>query len=161
VAYLENYATHFDLHRRIQVNCKVVNIKRQPSGKHEVTFVRRCSMGGPTEWERGDFNHCDTCTMAPNFATTDPETIAADFVALCAGLHVTPSIPSIPGIEYILEQRNVSMPPTVFHSVDYKKRSQLSGRRVMILGSGETGMDLAYESVKAGASEVILCSRSG
>jgi dimethylaniline monooxygenase (N-oxide forming) len=31
----------------------------------------------------------------------------------------------------------------------------------MILGTGETGMDLAYEAVKAGATEVVLCSRSG
>lgn len=31
----------------------------------------------------------------------------------------------------------------------------------MILGTGETGMDIAYEAVKAGAKEVVLCSRSG
>jgi len=31
----------------------------------------------------------------------------------------------------------------------------------MILGTGETGMDLAYESVKADAKEVVLCTRSG
>jgi dimethylaniline monooxygenase (N-oxide forming) len=51
--------------------------------------------------------------------------------------------------------------PGVYHSVDYKQRSQLRGRRVMILGTGETGMDLAYEAAKAGAKEVVLCSRSG
>jgi dimethylaniline monooxygenase (N-oxide forming) len=51
--------------------------------------------------------------------------------------------------------------PAVYHSVDYKQRSQLTGRRVMILGTGETGMDLAYEAVKAGAEEVVLCSRAG
>jgi dimethylaniline monooxygenase (N-oxide forming) len=31
----------------------------------------------------------------------------------------------------------------------------------MILGTGETGMDLAYEAAKGGAKEVVLCSRSG
>lgn len=31
----------------------------------------------------------------------------------------------------------------------------------MILGTGETGMDLAYEAAKAGAKEVVLCSRAG
>lgn len=31
----------------------------------------------------------------------------------------------------------------------------------MILGTGETGMDIAYEAAKAGATEVTLCSRSG
>jgi len=51
--------------------------------------------------------------------------------------------------------------PAIFHSAEYKSRSQLSGRRVLILGTGETGMDLAYEAVKAHAKEVVLCSRSG
>uniref|UniRef100_A0A0W0F3V2 Dimethylaniline monooxygenase n=1 Tax=Moniliophthora roreri TaxID=221103 RepID=A0A0W0F3V2_MONRR len=49
----------------------------------------------------------------------------------------------------------------VFHSVDYKSRAQLAGKRVLILGTGETGIDIAYEAVKAGATEVVLCSRSG
>lgn len=31
----------------------------------------------------------------------------------------------------------------------------------MILGTGETGMDLAYEAAKAGAEEAVLCSRAG
>lgn len=49
----------------------------------------------------------------------------------------------------------------MIHSADYKERSQLAGRKVIILGSGETGNDIAYESIKAGAKEVVLCSRGG
>lgn len=93
-----------------------------------------------------------------------PQIIVADYIALCAGLHVTPSIPTIPGIENVLTSRNnatAEVVPKIFHSHTYKSRSQLTGRRVLILGTGETGMDLAYESVKAGAREVVLCSRSG
>lgn len=93
-----------------------------------------------------------------------PQKIVADYVALCAGLHVTPSIPHIPGVEHIFKSSNLdgaNCPPVIFHSVHYKVRSQLAGRRVMILGNGETGMDLTYEAVKAGAKQVILCSRSG
>jgi dimethylaniline monooxygenase (N-oxide forming) len=77
---------------------------------------------------------------------------------------VTPAVPDIPGIEHVLDSRqnaDIGITPRVFHSIDYKFRSQLTGRRVMILGTGETGMDLAYEAVKAGANEVVLCSRSG
>lgn len=51
--------------------------------------------------------------------------------------------------------------PSILHSSDYKTRDQLKGRKILILGTGETGMDLAYESVKAGAKEVVLCSRAG
>lgn len=49
----------------------------------------------------------------------------------------------------------------IFHSAQYKSRSQLAGRRILVLGTGETGMDLAYEAAKAGAKEVVLCSRGG
>lgn len=88
-------------------------------------------------------------------------------MVLCTGLHVIPSIPEIPGIEYVLNPEkdlyNVDdrPEPSVLHSVDYKQRDQLARRRVMILGTGETGMDLAYEAAKAGAKEVVLCTRGG
>lgn len=59
--------------------------------------------------------------------------------------------------------QHISSAPTkkVIHSSEYKGRAQLTGRKVLICGTGETGMDLAYESVKAGAKEVYLCSRGG
>lgn len=49
----------------------------------------------------------------------------------------------------------------MIHSSEHKERDSLKGRKVMILGTGETGMDLAYESIKAGAEEIYLCSRGG
>ncbi|KIM49249.1 hypothetical protein M413DRAFT_438422 [Hebeloma cylindrosporum] len=148
VKYLEDYASAFQLKRRIQLNCRVINIRRSSSGPgHIVSFVRRRFLRlGEQEWEE------------------TPETISADYVALCAGLHVTPAIPKVQGLEHILDSANhgdSEYPPSVFHSAEYKERSQLTGRRVMILGSGETGMDLAYEAVKAGAKQVVMCSRSG
>ncbi|KAF8969949.1 FAD/NAD-P-binding domain-containing protein [Flammula alnicola] len=147
VQYLEDYAQSFNLGGRINLNCKVINIQRAATGKHQVTFVRRTNNGlQEPEWDRAT------------------ETITADYIALCAGLHVTPSIPTIPGIEHILNPQTSEkdeVTRTVFHSMEYKLRSQLAGRRVMILGTGETGMDLAYEAVKAGAKQVVLCSRAG
>ena len=92
--------------------------------------------------------------------------IHATYVAVCTGLHVIPAIPDIPGIEHVLKQPprkegDTVIEPAAYHSAAYKTRSQLAGRRVMILGTGETGMDLAYEAAKAGAKEVVLCSRAG
>lgn len=82
---------------------------------------------------------------------------------MCTGLHVIPSVPTIEGIEHVLNPRDSdeNLERVAFHSVDYKSRSQLVSRRVMILGTGETGMDIAYEAAKAGAKEVVLCSRAG
>ena len=91
--------------------------------------------------------------------------IQADFIAVCTGLHVIPEIPEILGIENILKRTSsdetTGIKPAIYHSVDYKSRSQLAGRRLLILVTGETGMDLAYEAAKAGAKEVVLCTRAG
>lgn len=90
--------------------------------------------------------------LSTQLSCTSAYTLQADAVAICSGLHVTPAIPEIPGIEAI---------PEHFHSSAYKGRSQLVGKKVMILGCGETSMDLAYESCKGGAKEVTLCHRGG
>jgi dimethylaniline monooxygenase (N-oxide forming) len=129
---------------RISLLTRVVNISRDPSGGHIVSYVRR-QPESPDKWE------------------TEPQIIHAAYVALCTGLHVIPSVPTIEGIEHVLRplDSDERVQPTAFHSVDYKSRSQLAGRKVMVLGTGETGMDIAYEAAKAGAQEVVLCSRSG
>ncbi|EAW06330.1 flavin-containing monooxygenase [Aspergillus clavatus NRRL 1] len=74
-------------------------------------------------------------------------------IAVCTGLHVEPNIPSIPGIEHVQGD--------VFHSSKYKSRSQVAHRNVLILGCGETAMDIAYESIKADAQSVTMCFRTG
>lgn len=55
-------------------------------------------------------------------------------VAVCTGLHVEPNLPTIPGMEHVKGQ--------VFHSSEYKKRSQLTGKHVLVLGCGETAMGM-------------------
>lgn len=92
---------------------------------------------------------------------SEPQTLHVAYVAMCTGLHVVPAVPSIPGIEHVGASSSTKDEKRAFHSVEYKRRDQLKGRRVMILGTGETGMDIAYESAKAGAKEVVLCSRAG
>ncbi|KAJ7090309.1 hypothetical protein B0H15DRAFT_838066 [Mycena belliarum] len=142
VNYLRAYCRHFNIEHRIRLESKVVNVARNPSGGHIVSYVTKTHSG---EW------------------SPRPHIIEAAYVALCTGLHVIPAIPEIPGIEHVLEPQNhePGTLPAVYHSMEYKSRAQLAGRRVMILGTGETGMDLAYEAAKAGAKEVVLCSRAG
>ncbi|GAA6013204.1 hypothetical protein JCM11491_005214 [Sporobolomyces phaffii] len=76
---------------------------------------------------------------------------------ICTGLHCIPQVPTIPGMDHFKTLPGKS----AIHSAEHKKRDTLTGKRVMILGTGETGMDMAYESIKAGAEEVYLCSRGG
>ncbi len=72
---------------------------------------------------------------------------------MCSGLHITPNIPFIDGIDNT---------PTAFHSADFKTKSQFgAGKTVLILGSGETGMDIGYLAVNSPTKRVLLSHRDG
>ncbi|KAI0480692.1 hypothetical protein GGR56DRAFT_627165 [Xylariaceae sp. FL0804] len=76
-----------------------------------------------------------------------------DAVAVCSGLHVQPAVPQVEGIERV---------PTVLHSSAFKSREQFGvGKTVMVLGSGETGSDVALLALTSPAERVILCHRNG
>lgn len=79
---------------------------------------------------------------------------ACDAVAVCSGLHVESAVPSIPGIEKV---------PTVIHSSQYKGREVFQqGGDVVILGVGETAMDMAYFArTSPNIQSVTLCHRNG
>lgn len=48
------------------------------------------------------------------------------------------------------------------HSSQFKEKAQFgSGKDVLIAGSGETGMDLAYMAVNSDTRSVTLCHRDG
>lgn len=76
-----------------------------------------------------------------------------DAVAVCSGLHVIPNLVSIPGLENV---------PISFHSSQFKNMTQLGAHQnLLIVGSGETGMDLAYNAVTSDTKSVTLCHRDG
>lgn len=78
---------------------------------------------------------------------------SCDAVAVCSGLHLQPVTPHIPGIEKV---------PTVLHSSEYKGRDVFKeGTNVVILGVGETAMDLAYFAITSPTKSVTLCHRNG
>ncbi|KAI9170905.1 Monooxygenase ptmN [Paramyrothecium foliicola] len=76
-----------------------------------------------------------------------------DAIAVCSGLNGKPRIPTIQGIEKV---------PTVLHSSQVKKRDQF-GRdtNVVILGVGETGMDMAHLAITSPTKSVTVCHRGG
>ena len=78
---------------------------------------------------------------------------ACDAVAVSSGLHVETVVPNIPGIEKV---------STVIHSSQYKGRDIFKeGSNVVILGVGETAMDMAYFAVTSPTKSVTLSHRSG
>lgn len=76
-----------------------------------------------------------------------------DAVAVCSGLNVSPRIPKFKGIERV---------PKVFHSSQMKTRRQFGEKtNVVVLGAGETGMDIAHLAITAPTKSVTLCHRDG
>jgi len=134
VEYLQDYIDHFKLQEYINLGCRVSNICQTSEGKsnqYRIEYSRTGASGDSTN-----------------------ETFEATHLAICTGLHVTPSIPTIPGFEENFQGQS-------FHSSQYQGRSQLEGQDVLILGCGETAMDVAYESIKANAKSVTMCFRTG
>lgn len=123
-AYLERYASRFSLHKHIHLNTKVTNV------------------------ERTDTGHLVSCTQADGSHSD----FLVDKLIICAGLHVTPSMPDIRGIEHVKE---------CIHSSEYKGRHQLQEKNVLVLGCGETAMDIAYEAVQCGNNQVVMSLRGG
>jgi dimethylaniline monooxygenase (N-oxide forming) len=79
-------------------------------------------------------------------------TEAFDAVCVCSGLHEAAYTPHISGLD--------GFDGEWLHSSQYKDKSSLEGKRVLVVGCGETGMDLAYRAVQV-AERVALSIRRG
>jgi dimethylaniline monooxygenase (N-oxide forming) len=126
--YLDEYAEHFHLYEHIQFHSYVHKIDRmanQSNGKYLISF----NMKGKSN------------------------TIFADAVCVCSGLHNVPSIPHIDRFDQFTGES--------FHSESYKEKSIFRSKKVLVVGAGETGMDIAYRSVIGRADSVMLSARSG
>ena len=123
--YLEGYVKIFNLAAHIHLSTKVIKVQPGANGGHIITYVK----------------------------SGQEKQYACDAVAVCSGLHVTPNIPVIDGINNV---------PMVMHSSEFKGRKQFgTDKNVMIIGSGETGMDIAHLAVTSPTKSVTLCYRDG
>ncbi len=75
-----------------------------------------------------------------------------DAVAICSGIHQKPSTPELPGRE--------SFKGTVSHSATYKNPKPYEGKRVVVVGAGESGSDILAE-VAEKSSACVLSLRRG
>lgn len=83
----------------------------------------------------------------------DEQVWECDAIAVCTGLHVVPNLPTLPGAERV---------PVVKHSSEFKLRSEFGkNKTVVVMGSGETGIDIAHLAVTSPTARVVLCHRDG
>ncbi|MFA9444502.1 flavin-containing monooxygenase [Egicoccus sp. AB-alg6-2] len=84
--------------------------------------------------------------------TTSAGTFEAEVVVLATGYNGAPFVPSWPGRE--------TFTGTLVHASTYRTGAAFAGRDVLVVGSGNTGAEIAVDLVEQGAGRVLLAIRS-
>lgn len=138
--YLNNFAKKFDLLRHINFRHSVELIRKDPeTGKWLVTVLggRACKGVDRTEEFEEDLE-------------ARPRTIAFDAICICTGTNTFSSLPTFPGQENFKGE--------IIHSEYYRRPEVFAGKRVLVIGSGESGSDITNE-ISYHASKVAIAIR--
>ncbi|XP_045694700.1 dimethylaniline monooxygenase [N-oxide-forming] 1-like [Phyllostomus hastatus] len=128
--YLKMYANHFNLLKCIQFKTKVCSVTKRP----DFTVTG--------QW--------DVVTLREG----RQESTVFDAVMVCTGLLTDPNLPldSFPGINTFKGQ--------YFHSRQYKHPDIFKDKRVLVIGAGNSGADIAVEASHV-AKKVFLSTTGG
>jgi flavin-binding monooxygenase-like protein len=120
LAYFERYADHFDLRRHIWFGTEVVKIEAAPTPGGEIA----------PKW--------DVTTRGSRGGA--PRTMRYAAVVVANGHNWSPKLPEYAGVGDFRGQ--------VIHASGYKDAAQLRGRKVLVVGAGNTGCDIAVEAAQ-------------
>ncbi|XP_007525271.1 flavin-containing monooxygenase 5-like [Erinaceus europaeus] len=128
--YLRMYAAHFHLTKYIRFLSKVCS-------------VRKCS----------DFSHTGQWDIVVE-TEGKQEFYIFDGIMVCSGLYTNPVLPlqSFPGIKKFKGE--------YIHSWEYKSPEKFQGKKILVVGIGNSGVDLAIELSHI-AAQVFLSTRRG
>lgn len=171
--YLEAYVHYFKLptrSRKWRMNTKVVQIRRAKEGEegnHILAWEDLKTGEKGTEW----YDALALCTglhveasvpEIPGFPPLVQGDVYSDRLTkksdTAKGNVDEVSNDSAPS------QDNLSGPQSrilSLHSSQFKDPKIFKDQRVLIMGTGETGMDMGYLAVKNGAKEIVMCTRGG
>ncbi|XP_056621131.1 flavin-containing monooxygenase 5-like [Triplophysa dalaica] len=129
--YFRVYAEHFQLIRHIRFQTKVLHVT-----------------------PRQDFPHSGQWDVETESKDGEREKEVFDAVMVCTGHHCHPHLPlqDFPGID--------TFKGKFFHSREYKTPEEWRGKRVVVIGIGNSGGDIAVELGRM-AKQVYLSTRKG
>uniref|UniRef100_A0A673K5S6 Flavin-containing monooxygenase n=1 Tax=Sinocyclocheilus rhinocerous TaxID=307959 RepID=A0A673K5S6_9TELE len=129
--YFRMYADHFQLKRHIRFQTKVLHVTPRP-----------------------DFPHSGQWDVETESKDGRREKQVFDAVMVCTGHHCHPHLPlqDFSGIN--------TFKGKFFHSRDYKNPEEWRGKRVVVIGIGNSGGDIAVELSRM-AKQVYLSTRRG
>lgn len=130
VEYLNDYAQRFGIVKYIKFGCTVVSLK------DNLTKMKG-QLHGQEEVDANGYtvSYHETCKSSRQEVTEH-----FDVVSVCSGLHNIPSIPMLPSFS--------KFKGPIIHSSQYNESSIFTNKRVLVLGSGETAMDIALRAIQ-------------
>ncbi|XP_008262366.4 flavin-containing monooxygenase 5-like [Oryctolagus cuniculus] len=128
--YFKMYAKHFDLLSYIRFKTEVRSVRKHP----DFSFSGQWDVIVESDGKQ--------------------ETLVFDGILVCSGHHTDPYLPlqSFPGIE--------KFKGYYFHSREYKSPEEFSEKRIIVVGIGNSGVDIAVELSHV-AKQVFLSTRRG
>jgi dimethylaniline monooxygenase (N-oxide forming) len=122
LAYLRSYAERFDLMRHVRLNTAVRSVRRGPDGGWLVRVTPAANGGAG--------------------APARDEELTCDHVAVCCGGNRRPQVPAwLEGSKF---------DGRICHSAAIRGEHEFRGRRVLVVGLGESGSDLTLMAARVG-----------
>ncbi|XP_041791033.1 flavin-containing monooxygenase 5-like [Chelmon rostratus] len=131
IDYFRMYADNFQLTKHIRLNTKVLQVKQRP-----------------------DFSHSGQWDVETENKDGKREKHIFDSVMICIGHHCHPNMPlhDFPGID--------TFKGKYFHSRDYKTPEEWRNKTAVVIGIGNSGLDIAVELSRV-TRQVYLSTRRG
>lgn len=140
--YLNGFADKYDIKKNIKFRTKVEKIdKCSETGKWVIEY-----RGGQYVPPHRTYNNGEPMEADPNAPI---ETMMFDGIACATGTNNWPSLPAFKGEECFKGE--------IIHSEYYRHPEHYKGKRVMIVGAGESGSDICNEISKHAEKVAIVC----
>lgn len=85
---------------------------------------------------------------AVDLGTGKAERYTARFLVVASGENTERFVPEVPGLQ--------AFPGQVMHAAEYRSAEGMKGKAVLVVGSGNSGMEIAYDLAAAGAVTSIV-----
>jgi len=131
--YLKDFAENFDLLRRIHFATRVVSLEQDSDGSGWILQADPVGQDGDSPAICGEEQHFD-------------------HIAICSGANASPVVPKWKG--------TMEFEGRIVHSTELSGIDELAGKRVLLVGLGETGSDVSLSAAKV-AQALALSTRSG
>lgn len=129
VKYLNEYAIHFNLLSYIRFDHEVEQIKRIIIGNKQQWLIKIKRRTGSNEWYEEIF----------------------DRIAICSGTHQKRAMPELIGLEQFQGK--------IKHMQDIQTFNEFKNKRICVLGSGESGSEIALAASKYGQRTFVSIRR--